>query len=69
MRDEYRRRKRDMGLSIAAIVAMIALNEAAFGGAGFIIATAPIGWLLWSWIRFRALKHALARKPGAASRP
>jgi hypothetical protein len=55
MRDEYE-------LAAAAIVAMVALNVLLFGGAGYIIATAPIGWLAWSWMRFRVLKRALARE-------
>jgi hypothetical protein len=64
LKEEYARRKRDIALSVVAIVAMIALNDAVFGGAGFVISTAPLGWLGWSLIRFRTLKRALARQPG-----
>ena len=67
MRDEYEARKRDMVIAVGLLVGMLVLNELLFGGAGFVIATAPIGWFIWSWIRFRALKRALARLDG--SRP
>jgi hypothetical protein len=57
-----------MALAVALIAGMIVLNVLVTGGAGFVIATAPIGWFLWSFVRFRALKGALARqdarKPG-----
>ncbi len=61
MRFQYARCKRDMALAAAAIAGMITLNAVLFGGAGYVIATAPLGWFGWSWLRFRALKKALER--------
>jgi hypothetical protein len=69
LRDEYARRKRDMTLAVALIVGMIVLNDLAFGGAGFVISTAPIGWFVWSLVRFRALKGALARQNARTQGP
>jgi hypothetical protein len=61
MKDEYARRRRDLALALAAIGAMVALNLAFFGGAGFILLVAPFVWLIRSWIRGRALRARLAR--------
>ena len=60
LKDECRNRKLQIVSAIAAIVAMVVLNDLVFGGGAFILATAPIGWLLWSWIRLRAVKKRLA---------
>jgi hypothetical protein len=61
MRIERSRRKRDMGLSLLAIVAMLVLNLVVFRGGGVILLTAPIVWFATSWIRYRALTRRLAR--------
>ena len=62
MRTECALRKRNMILAVAAIVGMLVLNVALVGHVGgFVIATAPLGWFLWSLIRFRALNRKLAR--------
>ena len=67
MRTERSRRKRDIGISLLAIVAMLVLNLAVFSGGGIILLTAPLAWLARSWIRYRALTHRLARAPSPAS--
>jgi hypothetical protein len=59
--DERDAQKRNVVIAILVIVAMIVLNIAFFGGAAYVVATAPLGWLIWSWIRFRALSRRLAR--------
>ena len=59
--DERAALKRQIVLALFVSVAMLALNIAFFGGAGYVIHTAPLVWLVWSWIRFRALGRRLAR--------
>lgn len=63
--DERAALKRQVALALFVSVAMLALNVAFLGGAGYVIHTAPLVWLVWSWIRLRALGQRLAR---AASR-
>jgi hypothetical protein len=53
--------KQNMVLAGVVFVAMLALNVAFFGGGAYVIATAPLGWLIWSWVRFRALSQRLTR--------
>ena len=52
-----------MLLGALAIVVMVVLNALVFGGAGIVILTAPIGWILFSAIRYRALSARLRRAP------
>jgi hypothetical protein len=61
LRDERDSRKRHILFAVVVIAAMLALNIAVFGGGAYVIATAPLGWLIWSWIRFRALSQRLTR--------
>jgi hypothetical protein len=61
LRDERDARKRNIVFAVVVIAAMLALNIAFFGGGAYVIATAPLGWLIWSWIRFRALNQRLTR--------
>jgi hypothetical protein len=61
LRDELSVRARSILLALLVIFAMIALNIAFFGGAAYVLATAPLAWLLWSWSRYRALKQTLHR--------
>ncbi|MBX3261462.1 MAG: hypothetical protein KIS78_25740 [Labilithrix sp.] len=61
LRDERDAQKRNIVLAVVVIAVMLALNVAFFGGGAYVIATAPLGWLIWTWIRFRALSRRLAR--------
>ena len=68
LRDERDERKKNIVFALVGIVGMLVLNIAFFGGAAFIITTAPLGWLIWSWIRFRALCQRLARASSSQPR-
>jgi hypothetical protein len=61
MKDELARRKRDAMIAVLVIAGMLALNVWVFGGGGFILVFAPIGWLYWSLVRARVLRKAMAR--------
>lgn len=57
---ELRLRRLQIALSVGAIVAMVALNGLLFGGAGYVIALAPCGWLGYGVMRYRAVARAIA---------
>lgn len=61
LRDERETQKRTIAIALFVIAAMLALNVAFFGGGAYVIATAPLAWLIWTWIRFRALSQRLSR--------
>lgn len=60
IRGELSRLRRHAVLGAVAFVAMIALNVLVLGGAGFVIAVAPIGWMVMSFYRSRILSSRLA---------
>jgi hypothetical protein len=68
LRDEHDARRRNVGLAVAAFVAMIAINFGLFGGGGFFIALAPLSWLAWNWRRWRALRAGLLRHHALGAR-
>jgi hypothetical protein len=60
--DEARRHRANIVKAAFGIAAMIALNVACIGHAGgFVIVTAPLGWLVWSVARYRAIRRRLTR--------
>ena len=66
MNAEYRDRKRDVAIALSLIIGMIVVNFTLVGHVGgFVIVTAPLGWLLWSWMRCRVLRQRLERGPTA----
>ena len=65
LRAELPRLKRQMAKGGAAFVAMIALNMALFGGAGYIVLIAPIGWVMDSVLRHRSISQQFRRAPRA----
>ena len=64
LRDERASLKRQIVVALFVSLAMLAVNVAFFGGAAYVIHTAPLGWLIWSWIRFRAVSQRVARASG-----
>ena len=63
MRRELVTRRRHVVMAASLIVLMLLLNIFLFGGEGFIVVSAPGAWLVWSWMRARALARRLARAP------
>jgi hypothetical protein len=53
------------GAALAVTVGMLWLNFVLFGGAGYIVAMAPVVWLVMSGYRYRVLSTCLARSTGA----
>ena len=60
---ELKLRQRHMALAALAILTMIALNIAFFGGAGYLLSVVPIAWLGNSWLRSRVLRAHFERQP------
>jgi hypothetical protein len=62
VRDEREVRKGRIAVALVAIAAMLVLNLLlASSIGGFVILTAPLGWLIWNVTRLRALNQRLAR--------
>jgi hypothetical protein len=61
IRAEHAARKRDMVLAGGAVFALIVANLLFFGGGAFVIVSAPLAWLAWTWLRLRALSKRLDR--------
>jgi hypothetical protein len=62
LREEHAARKQSIVYALVAVVAMLVLNVAFVEHVGgFVITTAPLGWLIWNGLRFRALSQRLAR--------
>ena len=57
--------KRQMANGGAVLLAIIALNMALFGGAGYIVLLAPIGWAMDGALRYRSVSQQLRRAPRA----
>lgn len=51
-----------MLLGLLALIVMLAANELVFGGAGYIVLLAPIGWILFGGYRYRILSTRLRRR-------
>lgn len=62
LRGELPHLRSKIALGVAALAAMIAANWALFGGAGYILALAPIGWIAFGAYRYRVLSRLLARR-------
>ncbi len=52
-----------MAKGSAVFVAMVGANMALFGGAGYIVLLAPIGWVMDSVLRHRHVSGQLRRAP------
>jgi hypothetical protein len=59
LQDELAGLRTPIALALAGVVAMIVINWLLFGGAGYIIAIAPLGWFGHSVIRYRVVSRAL----------
>lgn len=55
-------------IGVASIAGMIALNALLFGGAGYILAVAPFGWVVLSANRYRAIAKRLPPEGSADER-
>jgi hypothetical protein len=55
--------KRQMATGGVGLLAMIALNMALFGGAGYIVLLAPIGWAMDGAWRYRSVSQQLRQAP------
>jgi hypothetical protein len=64
LRAELPSLKLQMYGALLVVVAMVIVNAWAFGGAGYIVLVAPIGWALMSGYRYRLLSERLTRAPG-----
>ena len=53
-------------LGAVVFVVMVALNFMVFGGAGMVILTAPIGWIMYSSYRLWVLRRFLGYARGRA---
>ena len=60
---ELRTLRNRMWMGVAAFVAMVALNVLVFQGVGFVLAVAPLGWIIHSWNRRRHVVSYLGRAP------
>jgi hypothetical protein len=63
MRETLRHLRVKITIGIVALVAMLVGNFALFGGAGFIILTAPIGWTVFGVYRYRVISRRLRALP------
>ena len=63
LRDELPELKSKMLVGAVALMGMIALNVMVFGGAGYVILVAPIGWIMFSGYRYRVLSEQIRRRP------
>ncbi len=59
LRDELPPLRTKIVVGVAALVAMIAVNIFLFGGAGYVIALAPLGWIASSAYRHHVLSTHL----------
>lgn len=64
LRAELAPLKQRIYFAVALLVVMVAINAWAFGGAGYVILAAPVGWGVASGYRYRLLSERLARAPG-----
>jgi hypothetical protein len=55
--------RRKIALGVVVLVAMLALNVMFFGGAGYVVLLAPIGWILFGAYRHWVLSEQLHRAP------
>jgi hypothetical protein len=53
---------RNFVIALVLVVAMLALNEVLFGGAGYILYMPPVVWLVFSGYRHRVLSKQLRRR-------
>ncbi len=62
LRAELGELKQKMLLGLAALMAMVALSIFLFRGAGIIIVTAPVGWIMFSAYRHRVVSSLLTHQ-------
>lgn len=58
IREELSLKKRDLVASAVLVVGMISFNLF-FAGGIVVVATAPLGWFVWTLVRVRVLRRAL----------
>jgi hypothetical protein len=68
LRNELKARKKRVVLGTLVILIMLALNWFILGGAGGILWTAPIGWILFGSYRYRLLNSRLGRRADESPR-
>lgn len=62
LEQELPRLRMKMALGFLSVAAMIGINRAVFGGAGYIIAMAPLVWIVQSLYRYAILTKRLATR-------